>query len=139
MIRYQLACSLGHEFEGWFQSSAAYDRQAEDGQVACPFCGSQEVAKAIMAPNLAKGSGAGTRGPSAPDAAAEDAEHRLRDEGRSSAEYVGDRFAEEARRIHFAEAEPRHIYGEATKQEARALLEEGVPVFPLRRPPKYRS
>jgi hypothetical protein len=141
MIKYRLACREGHEFEGWFQDSAAYDRQSETGLVTCPECGSSRVAKAIMAPSIAKSL-------SAPRTAAADQStpfvagremvemvRRIRAEVQAKAEYVGERFSEEARRIHYAEVPERGIYGEASAEEARALADEGVPFLPLPRLP----
>ena len=134
MIKYRLACPAGHEFEGWFQSSDAYDKQAARGQVLCPVCGSAEVSKAVMAPSLAtrsaKSRGARSR------AQALDLMRKLRADVEQRAEYVGPRFAEEARKIHEDGTVPRGIYGEATPQDARALIEDGVPVLPLPRLPE---
>jgi hypothetical protein len=124
MIRYQLACTSGHDFEGWFQSSEAYDKQAAAHQVACPICGSQSVDKAIMAPRVAK-----RRDAVPPDG--RELLRRIRAEVERRAEYVGTRFAEEARRIHFEEEAPRGIYGKATKSEVERLLDDGVPVLPV--------
>ena len=139
MIKYRLACQAGHEFEGWFRSGSAYDEQVANGQIACPHCGSLEISKAIMAPNVA------TRGAVAPPSAealkdARSAEQirslmrQLRAAVEAKAEYVGPRFAEEARKIHYEDnEEPRGVYGEASPDEAKALAEEGIPIFPLPR------
>ncbi|MGQ0672406.1 MAG: DUF1178 family protein [Hyphomicrobium sp.] len=135
MIRYRLACRAGHDFEGWFQSSAAFDEQAAAGRVSCPVCGSADVGKAIMAPGLASGV-RGVPGTARSEALA--LMRRLRDEVRAEAEYVGQRFAEEARRVHRETAPPRAIYGEATVENAKSLLEEGIPVYPLSRLPEDR-
>lgn len=137
MIRYRLACEAGHEFEGWFKSGAAYDEQAAKGHITCPHCGCLGVTKAIMAPNVA--TRAGATSVSEPDRAAKTAEqvqalmHRLRAAVEEKAEYVGPRFAEEARKIHYEESEARGVYGEASAEEAKALVEEGIPVLPLPR------
>jgi hypothetical protein len=141
MIRYALACEHGHTFESWFADSAAYEKQAKRGLVACPHCGSAKVGKAIMAPRLA-----GTRkrqepAPS-PDKAPvamlppQEKELRqklkeLRDHLTKNAEHVGAKFPEEARKMHYGEIEHRSIYGEASPDEAKALAEEGIEFHPL--------
>ena len=138
MIRYSLICAKDHEFDGWFRDSAAYDEQQKSGALSCPVCGSGKVRKAIMAPAV----GSGSREPAAPEpvaAAGRDAklarllEHmrRLRRYVEENADYVGREFAEEARRIHYEETEPRGIYGETTREEAQALIEEGIEIAPL--------
>ncbi|MGD9868824.1 MAG: DUF1178 family protein [Hyphomicrobiales bacterium] len=123
MIRYALRCKDGHQFEAWFQNSAAFDRQAARGQVSCPQCGSAKVSKAVMAPNIASN----TPSPERVRAALKE----LREHVTANAEYVGDRFASEARKIHHEETEARGIYGEATPEEVKELNEEGVEVYPL--------
>jgi hypothetical protein len=139
MIKYRLACDGGHEFEGWFKSGIAYDDQAAQGHITCPHCGSLAVTKAIMAPNVA------TRtGHSAPDALQEAKGakqvralmRQLRAAVEEKADYVGSRFAEEARKVHYDESTPRGVYGEASAEEAKALAEEGIPVLPL---PRFRD
>jgi hypothetical protein len=127
MIRYALICDRGHEFEAWFRSSAAYDERAQT--VACPSCGSVAVTKAPMAPSVRR-----TRN----DTLAAHERKRtyaflkgLRAQLKANAENVGPAFPEEARKMHYGEVEPRSIYGEATLEEARALLEEGIPAIPL--------
>jgi len=130
MIKYTLLCSEGHEFEGWFASSSGYERQAEAGHVTCPVCGGDKVTKAMMAPNIAtseKRSGGGQAVPRE----VFDMLRAVRKHVVENADYVGPRFAEEARKIHFGETEQRGIYGEATIAEAKALLSEGVEVCPL--------
>lgn len=129
MIVYDLKCAQGHGFEAWFRDSAACDRQIAADEVACPACGAAEVEKAVMAPNLARGKG---RGPALQEQAAA-AEARkallaLRHQVEANCDYVGQRFPEEARRIHYGETDPRGIYGESTAEEAKALEEEGVKV-----------
>jgi hypothetical protein len=133
MIKYRLVCGSAHEFEGWFRNSAAYDAQAARGHIACPQCADTNVAKAVMAPSVAA--------PAAPEpAGAQDDMQalmlRVRAEIEANAEYVGPRFAEEARRIHDEEGNPRRIYGEASLEEVRALAEDGIPCMPLPRLPK---
>ena len=184
MIRYQLRCSRGHGFEGWFKNSDAYagDVQALD----CPVCGDRTIEKAIMAPAVlqrAAGAGAGdTPSPTAPGPSGEAAAHaaagpalpakatvpgpvqgtaavaavpavpvspeqvqlakalilmrKLRAHVEATFEHVGDRFAEEARKIHYEETEPRGIYGEASREEVESLEEEGISVAPLPNLPK---
>ncbi len=134
MIKYALACEYAHEFEGWFGSSADYDAQEKDGQVECPACGSRHVRKQIMAPAVA------TTGAlrAAPDRRAQreirEVLGRIRRTVEETFDYVGDTFAKTAREIHEGASEERPIYGEATAQEVRSLIEDGVPVAPL--PPK---
>jgi hypothetical protein len=144
MIRYSLRCDAGHGFESWFASSAAFDALAGAGRLACPLCGSPRVSKSLMAPSVAteRGEDAGA----APKAAAEpNADEiarrlaRLRAEIEAMSEYVGLSFAAEARRIHEGTAPERPIYGEAAPQEARKLIEDGVPVAPLPFIPRRRS
>jgi len=129
MIAYQLRCDGGHEFEGWFGSSVAFDEQAAGGKLLCPICASKKVEKAPMAPSVA-----GTKKSARP---AEELKKMrqfmtgMRKYVEANADYVGSTFPEEARKIHYGEVEERHIYGEATLQEAKELIEEGVDVAPL--------
>ena len=134
MIRFALACGNGHEFEGWFDSSDSFEAQLRAGDVLCPTCGAADVAKALMHPAVATSRGK----ESVPLAATagKNAElvtmlRQIREHLTSDADYVGDRFATEARKIHFDEAEPRGIYGEATPAEVRALAEDGIEFHPL--------
>lgn len=140
MIKYKLLCNFEHEFEGWFRNSEAFDQQSGAGHVSCPSCGSTDVSKAIMAPNVvAKRSDAlPVRTETAPNRQREilAALRKLRSEVEARSTYVGERFAEEARKIHFGETEERSVYGEATKDEVASLAEDGVPVLPLPRLPK---
>jgi hypothetical protein len=158
MIRYALACQSGHTFESWFASSAAYDRQVKRGLVSCPVCNSSKVEKAIMAPRL---SGARRRDAGPPPAAAVESpaptqvsqppegtpapvamitpqERELRKKLRElrehltrNADYVGRKFPEEARKMHYGELDRRSIYGEATPEQAKELHEEGIEFHPL--------
>ena len=132
MIVYSLNCSKGHAFEGWFASSAAYDAQAVDGKLVCPVCNSHKIEKAPMAPSLP--SAVGER-KSAPAASASDELRKmrqfvtgLRKYVQDNADYVGPRFPEEARKIHYGETEQRGIYGQATEEEAEELADEGIEV-----------
>jgi hypothetical protein len=156
VIRYALCCENGHGFESWFGNSTAFDQQAARGLVACPRCGSAKVEKAIMAPAL----GAGDSREAAPAerekppaegektpvaiVSKEETELRkklkeLRDHIIGNADYVGERFPEEARRMHYGEIEHRSIYGEASPEAARGLADEGIEFHPLPRLPDERN
>jgi hypothetical protein len=135
VIVYSLNCSEGHAFEGWFKDSAAYDAQAAEGKLVCPVCESRGVTKAPMAPSLpsAVGERKSASAATAPDELRKMRQFvtGLRKYVEQNAEYVGPRFPEEARKIHYGETEERHIYGEASIDEAKELIEEGVDVAPL--------
>jgi hypothetical protein len=152
VIQYALACDKGHTFESWFQNSAAYDKQAKRKLIECPMCGSAKVEKAIMAPRLArrdKSTSIAVREEAAAhtDAATPDTspvamispqEHEfrkklkeLRDHLTANADNVGKKFPEEARKMHYGEAEHRSIYGEASAEDAKELHEEGIAFHPL--------
>jgi hypothetical protein len=148
MIRYNLRCERGHAFESWFQSSSAYDQQVRRKLVACPTCGTSKVEKAIMAPQIVGKKGreraapvpaeqpAATAAESTPLMMAQERELRaklkeLRDHIVKNADNVGERFPNEARKMHYGDIEHRPIYGEASPDEARALIDEGVEVSPL--------
>ena len=133
MIRYTLICDAEHEFDGWFRSADDFDHQKKRGFVSCPVCHSAKVEKALMAPAVST-----TRKQEKIAVAMGDQQRKalaqlkaLADVARKSADYVGDKFAEEARKIHFGESEARGIYGEATVEEARGLVEDGVEFMPL--------
>ncbi len=128
MIRYSLKCSDAHDFESWFADSETFDRLAAGGHVACPVCGSTAVEKAVMAPRVATREAAPLSKPASP---AEQAVAELRRKVEAESDYVGRDFAAEARRIHGGEADDRAIWGEASGKEAKALVEDGVPVMPL--------
>lgn len=135
MIHYSLKCSNDHGFESWFASAGAFDGLQRAGRVACPVCGSAEVEKALMAPTVQparKKAGPKPAQPlAAPASDLEKAIAELRKQIEKNADYVGMNFAAEARAIHEGEAEARSIYGEARPDEARKLIEDGVPVAPL--------
>jgi hypothetical protein len=138
MIRYRLQCAAKHEFEGWFRNADAFDRQAKRNLVVCPSCGSTEVAKALMAPSVVKSSKASRAPRDVPQRVANSGQRellqmmrKLREEVIAKSEYVGPRFAEEARKIHNEEAEQRGIYGEASSAEVKDLVDDGVEVYPL--------
>ncbi len=124
MIRYALICEHDHDFEAWFDRSEDFDDQSGRGLVECPFCASTLVRKQVMAPAV---SGTKKSGP----ANIVEAMDRVRRHVESNFDYVGDRFAREARDIHEGASEARGIYGEATPVEVKALVEDGVPVAPL--------
>lgn len=133
MIRFSLACDHGHSFEAWFRNNEDYDSQQERGFVECPHCGSTKVTKALMAPAVST-----SRKQEKTELAMNEAQKRAMAELRAlskrireNADYVGDRFAEEARKIHFGEVEPRGIYGEATLDEAKSLADDGVSFMPI--------
>ena len=128
MIKYELRCGGDHRFEAWFQSSDAYDRQADAGEIACPLCGRTDVGKAPMAPRIGKGKAVDVAMAKQLAEAAEAHRklHEIRDSVERNCHYVGDRFAEEARRIHYGETEKQDIYGETSDAEAAALKDEGV-------------
>lgn len=136
MIRYALKCSADHTFDSWFQSAGAYDTLQGSGRVACPVCGSTEVEKSLMAPALRAPRDVAVvpdaAGPlAAPGSDVEAALAELRRQVEANSDYVGLNFATEARRIHAGEVPGRSIYGEANPDEARRLIEDGVPVAPL--------
>ncbi|MCK1740267.1 DUF1178 family protein [Bradyrhizobium sp. 139] len=160
MIRYALRCDRAHAFESWFQSSSAYESQVKRKLVTCPICGSAKVDKAIMAPRIVgkKGRGPATPPPeptttAAPEAAAsgptslmmaQEKELRtklkeLRDHIVKNADNVGERFANEARAMHYGDKEHRPIYGEASPDEAKSLIDEGIEVSPLPTLPEDRN
>jgi hypothetical protein len=135
MIKYTLVCEKEHDFDAWFDSVAGYERQAEARQVTCPDCGSAKVRKAVMTPNIATGRMRGQPSDAiSPEGLA--ALRAMRQHVVDNADYVGPRFAEEARKIHYGEIEARGIYGEATPAEAKALIEDGVQVAPLPKLPE---
>jgi hypothetical protein len=134
MIRYALACEAGHSFEGWFADSQTFEAQKADGSLSCPSCSSTMVDKALMAPAVAT-----SRQRETMRLAANVPEHqqavaalrKIRKHLTENADYVGPKFAEEARRIHYNETDKRGIYGEASPDEAKALKEEGIEFHPL--------
>lgn len=137
MIRYRLTCSNGHHFDSWFASSEAFDSLDAAGQVVCIHCGSSDVRKSLMAPQVRTEAPPDRPAPTepTPEAAALD---RLRADVEANSEHVGARFAEEARAIHLGDAPERQIHGEARPEEARALVEDGVPILPLPFVPKSK-
>jgi hypothetical protein len=149
MIHYQLCCGADHEFDGWFKDSANFERQAKRGLISCPVCADTQVRRALMAPGIKKkGRGPVIEAesnlpvvqnpqPSLPSAQSAGgimpdqvraALLKLRAEVEKNCDYVGPNFAEEARRIHNGESQPRGIYGESTEAEAEALADDGIGV-----------
>jgi len=148
MILYRLRCSQGHEFESWFKDSKTYERQEKKSSIGCPVCGTAKVERAIMAPRLGKGSAqAPVETPSGPPVPAptpspeqqqmaalarnmpkelREALLKVREHVEKNCEHVGNKFAEEARKIHYGESDKRGIYGESSEEEAQALAEEGI-------------
>ena len=159
MIVFDLRCSLDHEFEAWFRSSDHYQEQLAYDEIECPYCGSVDISKALMAPNLgAKGNRSQQQHPAIQSRGGDEAASggdnpggtfgvtslpkelqsqldevlkNVRSHVEENCEYVGDRFPEEARKIYYGESKERGIYGEATLEESDELSEEGIDVFPL--------
>ena len=131
MIKYQLICDAEHEFEGWFRDSADYDAQAGEGLIECPSCGSSDIRKAVMAPSIARRSNARDARLSAINSDIANAVRRARDYVEKNFDYVGEKFPEEARKIHYGEKEDRGIYGEASGKDVRALIDEGIQIAPM--------
>jgi hypothetical protein len=149
MIRYALVCDNEHDFEGWFKDSASFDKQVKAKVVSCPSCGSTMVSKALMAPAVRSSKKKAAQAVVDTSEAAESAEavpmatanpshaeliatlRKLKKHVVDNSEYVGERFPEEARKIHYEESEARSIYGEASLEDAKKLLEEGVDLAPL--------
>jgi hypothetical protein len=131
MIRYALTCEREHPFEAWFDSSDSFDDQSVRGLIECPFCASHAVRKQVMAPAVAGTKRTPVAAPEAAGAMMMEAAERARRHVEDTFDYVGDRFAQEARDIHEGDSEARNIYGEASPPEVKALLEDGVPVAPL--------
>ncbi|MCJ9430455.1 DUF1178 family protein [Kordiimonas marina] len=147
MIVFDLKCPDNHRFEAWFRSSSAFEEQCAAGVVECPYCGSAEIVKAPMAPNVAA---KGNTQPEARPAQMQNMVHaegdgrlaelaaqareivnQMREHVEKNCDYVGANFAEEARKIHYGEADERGIYGESTTEETQALIEEGIDILPL--------
>ena len=133
MIKFTLHCEQAHDFEGWFRNNEDFETQQKRGFVECPVCGSNKVAKALMAPAVST-----ARKKESIALAVNEQQTRalaqlkaMADSIRANAENVGDKFAEEARKIHFGEVEARGIYGEASPEEVRGLVEDGVEFMPL--------
>ncbi len=163
MIKYALRCAEGHPFEAWFKSSSDFDDQNGKGLLSCPVCASAEIDKAPMAPSVVTKDRRASPGPVAPQGAAPASEpqgaesvytpspsdpplakvlevmRRVRDHVVANTEDVGKRFAEEARKIHYEEVEPRGIRGEASAEEVRELESEGIAVAPVPHLPEDKN
>lgn len=139
MIRFGLICDNEHEFDSWFASSSAFDDQKQAGFVSCPYCGSEKISKSLMAPSISTKNNKKSGREQALLSAKNDPVmkelteniRKMRQHVSENAEYVGKNFAKEAREIHYEEKPARGIYGEASVEEAKSLLEEGVSVMPL--------
>ncbi len=132
MIKYRLLCDADHEFEGWFRDSVDYDAQSKDGLIECPACGSGIVRKAVMSPSISRRS-TGSREMRLAEVRRDmsKAVERARNYVEKNFDYVGDKFPEEARKIHYGEEKERGIFGEATGKEVREMIDEGVQIAPL--------
>ena len=160
MIHYQLYCGQGHEFDGWFANSTAFEDQLEQKLVACPFCQDVRVQRALMAPAIGRKSNRDPETPvetlpqpvtpqpaaptdllAVPEQAMQmmDVLQQIRTEVEKTCDYVGDDFAEEARKIHYGETDARGIYGETSLDEAQELIEEGIAIAPLPLMPKTQN
>ncbi len=137
MIRYSLRCAKGHDFDGWFRSSDGFETMRKAGRVACTECGSTEVEKALMAPTVAKVESG--RPLASPQNSAETTLEKLRRHVEANSDYVGLTFADEARAMHEGRSPHRVIHGEAKIEEARKLIEDGVPVAPLPFIPRQKA
>lgn len=150
MIKYTLKCSDGHQHEAWFASSSAYDELVRKRQLQCPVCGTSDVGKALMTPGIPTRqnkretavaspsalqapmpSVATAAAPGGPQSEAIQMMRKLREFVKANSEYVGPRFAEEARKIHYEESDNRSVYGEASREELSELREEGINFYPL--------
>jgi hypothetical protein len=138
MIRYALSCDRDHSFESWFQSADAFDRLQAAQRIACTVCGSTSVSKSLMAPAVAV-SEPGDRPLARPRSEVEAALAAMRRQIEETSDYVGLNFAAEARAIHDGTSPSRSIYGEARAEEARQLLEDGIPVAPLPFLPRIKA
>jgi hypothetical protein len=141
VIRYSLACVGEHEFEAWFSNSVAYDTQRRRKLVECPVCGSHDVRKQIMAPAVR---GSEKKAAGSPEAEAARFAGEVRRKIAETHDYVGERFADEARSMFYGDSDERPVWGEVTPDAARELIEEGVPAMPIPRPfapdpPRRRS
>ena len=138
MIKFSLACETGHEFDGWFGSSEDYETQQKRGLIACPVCDTTKVSKSLMAPSVSTARKKESRNQAIALATAHHAKtevmaklREIRDEITKNADNVGEKFPEEARKIHYGESEKRAIYGEAGLQDVKELVDEGVEIAPL--------
>ena len=139
MIQYSLKCDRDHTFDSWFKSADAFEKLHENRLLSCAVCGSAQVNKAIMAPRVNNAAAKPARALGTADTPSQEALRKLRKHIESSSDYVGPDFASEARAIHDGDAPDRPIWGEARHDEARKLIEDGVPVAPLPFVPSRKS
>ena len=133
MIRYDLVCENEHFFESWFKDSKSYQKQMYDNEIFCPECDSSNISKSLMAPGIPKKTNTKNSNVIANSSSRSinDAIRKIRDEIKKNSEYVGDQFPEEARKIHYNEAEMRSIYGKASKKEITELVDEGIDIIQI--------
>jgi hypothetical protein len=147
MIRYALICENDHQFESWFQSGDAYDTLKTSGMISCPSCNSTSVEKSLMAPKVRSARKGKVQPPvpapsqmtNTPDPEVVEAVAKLKAHVEKNSDYVGDKFAKEARAMHEGEKPHRAIHGEAKPEEAKKLIEDGVPALPLPFIPKQKT
>ncbi len=142
MIKYTLKCADGHEAESWFQSAAAYDKLSEAGRLSCPVCGTGDVAKSLMAPKVRTSETEETQTQPMlrdPEPEVARAIEELRTKVEATSDYVGDKFTSEARAMHLGDVPERSIYGEARLDQAKELIEDGVPALPLPFIPRQKT
>jgi len=139
MIRYTLTCADDHQFDSWFADAAAFDSLKAAGHVTCAVCGSSKVDKKLMAPSVRPARKAAAPKLSEPASPVEEAMAKMRKHVEENSDYVGMSFAKEARAMHDGDAPERSIYGEAKPEEAKALIEDGIPVAPLPFIPKTKA
>ena len=133
MIRYDLICEDEHFFESWFKDSKSYQKQLEANEIACPKCNNSNISKSLMAPGIPKKTNTknGNVIANSSSSSINNAIRKIRDEIKKNSEYVGDQFPEEARKIHYNEAEMRSIYGKASKKEITELVDEGIDIIQI--------
>ena len=133
MIRYDLVCENEHFFESWFKDSKSYQKQRDANEIVCPECDSSNISKSLMAPGIPKKTNTKNSNVIANSSSRSinDAIRKIRDEIKKNSEYVGDQFPEEARKIHYNEAEMRSIYGKASKKEITELVDEGIDIIQI--------
>ena len=133
MIRYDLVCENEHFFESWFKDSKSYQKQLEANEIGCPKCNNSNISKSLMAPGIPKKTNTknGNVIANSSSSSISNAIRKIRDEIKKNSEYVGDQFPEEARKIHYNEAEMRSIYGKASKKEITELVDEGIDIIQI--------
>ncbi len=135
MIQYALKCNNDHTFNSWFQSAAAFDKLIAAKLITCEFCGSTHVDKAIMAPRVTSSKNAKGKLTSSNENHIEDVRKKVEE----TSEYVGKKFATEARSMHLGDTKERSIYGEAKLEDAKKLIDDGIPIIPLPFMPKRKK